>query len=75
MYKALTEFRDLQDGHLYREGDVFPFDGRAIPASRIDELITGQNRANRRLIVFDGESIDPTPKTRKKAVRTPRNAK
>ena len=49
-YVSLEEWRDLTDGHLYRKGDPFPFDGREIAAGRLDELVSGRNRAGLRLI-------------------------
>lgn len=47
---SLATWRDLTDGHLYHEGDVFPFDGREVPADRTDALENGRNRAGLRLI-------------------------
>jgi hypothetical protein len=49
-YISITVWRDLTDGHLYREGEKFPFDGREIPQQRLDELESGHNRAGLRLI-------------------------
>lgn len=49
MYKAVTEFRDLQDMHLYQKDDIFPYDGREIPADRIAALLNGQTRQISRL--------------------------
>lgn len=49
-YICLTEWRDNTDGHLYREGESFPFDGREISMERLDELESGHNRAGLRLI-------------------------
>lgn len=53
-YISLTEWRDLTDGHLYRKGDKFPFDGRRIDGDRIKALEAGSNRAGLRLITADG---------------------
>ena len=50
MYISTTLWRDLTDGHLYHEGDHFPFDGREIPEARLKELESGRNRAGLRLI-------------------------
>ena len=47
---SLATWRDLTDGHLYREGEPFPFDGREIPKDRLDALENGRNRAGLRLI-------------------------
>lgn len=49
-YISIALWRDLTDGHLYREGDKFPFDGREIPQQRLDELESGHNQAGLRLI-------------------------
>jgi len=49
-FVSLAKWRDLTDGHLYAEGDQFPFDGREISAERLAELETGRNRAGLRLI-------------------------
>ncbi len=74
MYQAICTFKDLQDKHLYNSGDVFPFDGRAIPANRINELISGKNKANKPLIRLVEEAPATEPKRRKKAVKTPETA-
>lgn len=47
---SVATWRDLTDGHLYHEGDRFPFDGREVPADRTDALENGRNRAGLRLI-------------------------
>ena len=47
---CLADWRDLTDGHLYRKGDQFPFDGREVAQERLDELESGRNRAGLRLI-------------------------
>lgn len=39
VYKAVVDFKDLQTGHEYKAGDVFPFEGDADNA-RIEQLIT-----------------------------------
>ena len=49
-YISLREWRDNTDGHLYREGEPFPFDGREIPKERLEALESGRNRAGLRLI-------------------------
>ena len=49
-YFSTVEWRDNSDGHLYREGEQFPFDGREISAERLNELESGRNRAGLRLI-------------------------
>ncbi len=64
MYISLATWRDLTDGHLYREGDQFPFDGREVSGERLDELMNGRNRAGLRLIRAD-ESMDKPEEDRK----------
>ena len=44
-YQSIREWRDLEDGHLYRVGEPFPHDGREVPAGRLDELSGSQNKA------------------------------
>lgn len=56
-YISLSTWRDLKDGHLYHEGDEFPFDGREVSPERIAELETGVNRAGLKLIRADEASI------------------
>lgn len=70
MWEAVTEFRDLQDMHLYQKGDKFPHDGRAIPHERIKDLLSGQNKANKPLIVEAKESIEEEQKPRRRAAKT-----
>ena len=40
---SLTTWVDVTDGHEYREGDPFPFDGREIEDARLDELASADN--------------------------------
>jgi len=49
-YFSTVTWRDNTDGHLYHEGESFPFDGREIPKDRLDALESGRNRAGLRLI-------------------------
>jgi len=49
-YISTGTWRDLTDGHLYHEGEPFPFDGREVAPERITELETAQNRAGFALI-------------------------
>ena len=65
MYRAICTWRDLQDGHLYMNGDQFPHDKRAIDPERIEMLISGRNLASKPLIVEAKESIAEAPKPRK----------
>lgn len=55
-YISTETWRDLSDGHLYHEGDTFPFDGRDINPKRTEELLTGTNRAG---LVLIKEVEDP----------------
>lgn len=48
---STTTWRDLSDGHLYHEGEPYPFDGREIAPERLAELKDGRNRAGLRLIL------------------------
>jgi hypothetical protein len=54
MYKALRQWRDLEDNHIYNAGDAFPHDGREIAPARLAALSTGANKAKMRLI----EAVD-----------------
>ena len=71
-YISLGAWRDLTDGHLYHEGEPFPFDGREISPERLDELENGHNRAGLVLIraidVQDEPEEAPKEKAPEKAV-------
>jgi hypothetical protein len=71
MFISLATWRDLTDGHLYHEGEQFPFDGRAVPEDRIEALESGRNRAGLRLIRADKAS-DEQPEGKKQ--ETPKKA-
>ena len=58
-YFSLLEWRDNSDGHLYLEGEPFPFDGREIPKERLDSLENGHNRAGLRLIRAEEVQDEP----------------
>ena len=49
-FVSTAEWRDNTDGHLYIEGEPFPFDGREISGERLNELESGHNRAGLVLI-------------------------
>jgi len=49
-FVSLGKWRDLTDGHLYHEGEPFPFDGREIAPERLAELGSTRNRAGFALI-------------------------
>lgn len=47
MYRVIyDEFYDMKDKskHVYKKGDVFPFDDRKISQKRIEELSTENNK-------------------------------
>ena len=44
-YQSIYEWRDLEDGHLYGVGEVYPFDGREVSAERIAVLSGAHNKA------------------------------
>ena len=58
-YISTVTWRDNTDGHLYREGEPFPFDGREIQADRLESLESGRNRAGLRLIRADESRNEP----------------
>lgn len=60
-YISTVTWRDNTDGHLYREGEPFPFDGREIKPERLKELESGNNRAGLPLImaVIEDKPEDP----------------
>lgn len=74
MHKALRQWRDLTDGHLYNPGDVFPHDGRQIAPERIAALVSGANKANMALIVQDGGNPAEEKKTPQKAAKPAKSA-
>ena len=77
-YISTCTWRDLTDGHLYAEGDLFPFDGREIAPERITELENAQNRAGfaliRALDVADEGAEAPEEETPEKAPEAPKPA-
>jgi hypothetical protein len=58
-YISAYTWRDNTDGHLYREGEPFPFDGREISAERLEALESGRNRAGLRLIRAEKTQDEP----------------
>lgn len=47
MYRVIyDEFYDMKDEtkHVYKKGDIFPFDNRTISQKRIKELSTENNK-------------------------------
>ena len=61
--QALCDFRDLEDGHLYRAGEPFPHDGRTVDQMRIKELSGSVNKAGKPLIFVNEtkESAEAKP--------------
>lgn len=78
MYKSLTEWRDLEDGHLYRTGDNYPHDGREVSEERIAGLSSKQNGAGFALIKAAEAPAEtkPTeePKPTRKVAKTRKKA-
>lgn len=52
---SLTRWVDLEDGHLYDEGEPYPHNGREVPEDRIKELASSDNKAGYPLIEAEGE--------------------
>lgn len=69
MYRVITTFRDLEDGHLYRAGDPFPHDGREIKNERLESLLSSQNRVSKPVIEQDEQDIWAEQKPAQKAPR------
>ena len=63
-YISTVTWRDNTDGHLYREGEPFPFDGREIAPGRIAELENGHNRAG--LVLIRAIAADNEPEETRK---------
>ena len=61
--RSLTYWTDLEDGHLYNEGDEYPHDGRKVSPDRIRELSSSMNRAGFPLI--EAESPEKPKKNAK----------
>ncbi len=55
-HKVVYRFKDLETGHIYNVGDLFPHDGSKVKKSRIEELSTEQNKLKKVLIVKFNES-------------------
>lgn len=66
MYKVIREkgFQDLHDStqHIYEKSNKFPFDGREIKESRIQELATDLNKLNESIIAIESELISLSKK-------------
>lgn len=51
MFEVIREFKDIEDGHIYKKGDIFPFDKREVEDVRLQELSSKNNRLKTKLIV------------------------
>ena len=69
-FVSTVEWRDNSDGHLYREGEQFPFDGREISTERLNELESGRNRAGLRLIRAVDVQDEPAEARKEEAPET-----
>ncbi len=72
-YVCTRAWRDLSDNHLYAKGDEYPFDGRAVPAKRLQELEQGKNRAGLMLIqrVATEDAPEPAQEPKKQVRKAP----
>lgn len=70
-YISTATWRDLTDHHLYADGDVFPYDGREIPAERLAYLAGTQNMAGFAVIKAAETPHEENPKATAKAAQKP----
>lgn len=50
MYIVIQTFTDLETGHKYDAGDMYPAEGLETSAERVKALKDGNNKAGRKLI-------------------------
>lgn len=50
MFVVLHDFTDMQDGHVYHAGDIFPRDGMTVEPERLAVLQSFSNRQGKPLI-------------------------
>lgn len=50
MYIVIQTFTDLETGHRYVAGDIYPAEGLETSAERVKALKDGNNKAGRKLI-------------------------
>lgn len=50
MYIVIQKFADLETGHKYDAGDMYPAEGLETSAERVKALKDGNNKAGRKLI-------------------------
>lgn len=72
MYKALRQWRDLEDDHIYNAGDAFPHDGREVAPARLAALSTDANKAHLRLIEAMEEQGKEIPEQASETLQEPR---
>jgi len=72
-YISTTQWRDLETGHVYCEGEPFPFDGSEVDEGRIASLSSSQNKAGFALIKAVEEEVkekhEATEEAPKKATK------
>lgn len=48
---VIDDFTDLKDNnHIYRKGNLFPFENKIVEEDRIEELSSSKNKRNKKLI-------------------------
>ena len=62
MYRVINPFKDLEENHLYKTGDKFPFDDKEILDERIASLLSNKNKVGKPLIEKVKEDKEKTPK-------------
>ena len=70
MYISTKSWRDLEDNHVYHDGEKYPHDGREISAERIAALTSAQNKAGYALIKAVGEEVKKEPTTKPETAKT-----
>ena len=74
MYESITDWRDLEDKHLYHKGDKYPHNGREVSKERIAELCGTQNKAGFAVIKALEAPVEEIPTEAPKAARKGRRA-
>lgn len=62
MYRVVRRFKDLKHGgHIYKEGDQYPVEGRKTTKKRLEQLAEGKNKYKQVYIekVDEGDPEDP----------------
>ncbi len=48
---VIDDFMDLSDNnHIYKKGDLFPFENKVVEEDRVNELSSSNNKRNKKLI-------------------------